>query len=73
MEKLLDGTAGSWKRTKRGLKIVAGQADLTQIVEALCTTGRLARRLHRRQQQPDQHADDGDHNQQFNESERSII
>ncbi len=33
------------------------------------TTGRFSRRLNGRQQQPDQHADDGDHNQEFHQRE----
>jgi hypothetical protein len=33
------------------------------------TPGRLACRLHRRQEEPDEHTDDGDHHQQFNQGE----
>ena len=41
------------------------EADLFQIVGALRTSSRLARRLHRRQEQGNQHPDDGDDDQQF--------
>ena len=43
------------------------QAKLLQIVSTLGPAGRLAGRLHRRQEQGDQNADDRDHDQQFDE------
>ena len=45
------------------------QADLLEVVLALQLSGGLARRLHRRQQQRDQNADDGDHHQEFDQRE----
>jgi hypothetical protein len=41
------------------------QTDLLQIILALRSATRLARRLHGGQQQGDQHADDGDHHQKL--------
>ena len=49
--------------------ILGGQADLLEIVRALGTSGGLAGRLHGRQQQRDQHGDDGDHHQQLDQGE----
>jgi hypothetical protein len=47
------------------LVIQRGQADLLQVVGALGPAGGLPRGLHRRQQQRDQDADDGDDHQQL--------
>ena len=49
--------------------VVAGQADLLEIVGALRAAGGLAHVLHGRQEQADQDGDDGDHHQQFDERE----
>jgi len=49
---------------------VEGQADLLEVIAALHSIGRLAHLLHRGQQQADQHANDGNHHQQFDERER---
>ncbi len=49
--------------------IVQGQTDLLQVVRALNAPGRLARRLHGREQERDQHRDDGDDHQQLDQSE----
>ena len=46
-----------------------GDAHLFEVVDAGHPVGGLARPLHGRQQQPDQHADDGDDHQQFHERE----
>ncbi len=43
--------------------IVQCQSHLLQIVAALHAPRRLPRQLHRRQQQGNQNADDGDHHQ----------
>ena len=51
--------------------IVQRQPDLLQVVGALGTSSRLARRLHRGQQERDQHRDDGNDNEQFNQREPS--
>ena len=53
-------------------RIVIGQqrdADLPQVIRALAAPGTLARSLNGRQQQRDQQADDGDHDQQLDERE----
>jgi hypothetical protein len=46
------------------------EADLPQVVLARGSTGGFAGRLHRRQEQAHERADNGDHDQQFNERER---
>jgi len=46
-----------------------GQTDLLQVVCALDPAGRLSSRLHGRQQQGDQDADDRDHDQQLDQGE----
>jgi hypothetical protein len=46
--------------------IVQPEPNLFQVTHALSTPRRLARRLHRGQQQCDQHRYDRDHNDQFN-------
>jgi hypothetical protein len=51
----------------RTFKIVYSQANLLQIVGALHSTSSLACGLHRRQQKPDENADDRDHDQQLNQ------
>jgi hypothetical protein len=43
--------------------------ELTNIVAAGTAPGRLAGRLHRGQEEPDERADDGDHYQEFHEGE----
>ena len=47
------------------LVVQAAQGDLLEVVPALRLPGGLPRRLHRRQQQRDQDADDRDHHQKF--------
>ena len=49
--------------------VVQGDADLLEVVGALGPAGRLAGRLDGRQQQGDQHADDGDDHQQLDQGE----
>jgi len=49
--------------------IVHGQGDLLEVVDALGAPGGLARRLHCRQQQGDQHGDDRDDDQQLDQRE----
>ena len=51
--------------------VVQGEADLLQVVLALHAGGGLADLLDGGQQQADQDGDDGDHDQQFDERERS--
>ena len=46
-----------------------GVHDLLDLIGALRPPGRLAGRLDRRQQQGDQDANDGDHDQQFDQRE----
>src|SRR5262249_33142357 len=43
--------------------VVAGQTDLLEVVLALGTVGGLTHLLHGRQQQADEHGNDGDHHQ----------
>jgi hypothetical protein len=49
--------------------VVEGEADLFEVVGAPRPGGRLPHPLHRRQQQPDQHREDGDDDQQLDEGE----
>jgi hypothetical protein len=48
---------------------VQRQPNLPEIVAALAAAGRLARRLHRRQQQCNEDSDDRDYNQQLDKGE----
>jgi hypothetical protein len=41
--------------------------DLLEVVGTLRTAGRLAGRLHRWQEQPHERANNGDHNQEFDQ------
>ena len=50
--------------------VVAGQANLLEIVLALHSRGRFADLLNGGQQEADQDRDDRDHHQQFDERER---
>ena len=49
--------------------VVERQPDLLQVVGAVQAAGGFAGRLHRRQQQPDQNADDRDDHEQFDQRE----
>ena len=49
-----------------------GQSKLSQVIEALRAAGCLAGRLHRRQQQRNQDADDGNDDEQLNEGEAVV-
>jgi hypothetical protein len=51
------------------VKHMGSQAELLEIVFTLYTGGGLSHLLHRRQQEPDQDRDDGNHHQQLNERE----
>jgi hypothetical protein len=51
---------------------VQSQADLLEIVAALHAPRRLARGLHRRQQQRHEDANDGDYHQQLNEGKTTF-
>ncbi len=53
----------------RVFKVVQGQADVLQIAAALNAVGGLAYLLHRRQQDADEHSDDGEHHQQLDQRE----
>ena len=57
----------------RVVVMVGGQAELLEVVAALHTAGGLAGRLHRRQEQPNQDADDGDHDQQLDERKAASL
>ena len=52
--------------------VVGTQAELFQVINALTAPCRLPRRLHGRQQQCDQYANDGDHDQKFHQRERAL-
>ena len=58
------------EHAERVVMVVQGQAELLEVVGALHPAGRLARRLHRGQQQRDQDADDRDHHQQLDQRKR---
>ncbi len=58
------------KRPERLVIVVAGDADLLEVVAALAAAGRFPGLLDRRQQDGHQDGDDGDDNEQFNQSER---
>src|SRR5207249_2276497 len=49
--------------------IVHGQTELLEVVLAAHAVGRLAHALHRRQQQTDEHGNDGDDHQELDEGE----
>jgi hypothetical protein len=51
------------------VEVVRGQGALLEVVGALNTVGRRAHLLHGRQQQADEHGDDGDHHQQLDQRE----
>ena len=57
------------KQAVRFVVEVDSGADLLQIVGALRPAPGFPSGLDRRQQETDQHADDGDHHQQFNQGE----
>jgi hypothetical protein len=48
---------------------VQSQTELLEIIRASRPSGGFARTLHRREQQPDQDRDDGDHDQEFDQRE----
>src|SRR5262249_9538886 len=50
--------------------VMRGDANLLDVVGTFGPIGSLAHLLYGRQQQPDQHADDGDDDEKFDESER---
>ena len=52
----------------RVVEVMQGEADLLQVVFALDAIGGLAHLLHGRQQQADEHGNDGNHHQQFDQS-----
>src|SRR5262249_40958744 len=52
--------------------LLHAHADLVQVALTLHPPCRLAGVLHRRQEQPDEHADQPDHHQQLDEREASV-
>ena len=50
--------------------VVESEADLLEVVGALDAPGRFSRRLDGRQEQRDQHGDDGDDDEELDQSER---
>ena len=65
-----DNTATVGKLFVSIMVAMTRQRNLLHLVGAATSTRRLASLLDRRQQQPDQNPDDGDHHQKFNQSER---
>ena len=53
--------------------VLQGDADLLEVVAALRPPGRLAGHLHGGQQQRDQHADDGDDDEELDEGESARV
>ena len=51
----------------RVVVVVAGEGHLLEVVLTLQAGCRLANLLHRRQEQPDEHRDDGEDHQQFDQ------
>jgi hypothetical protein len=60
-----DGSGADRHTLPSVMVILHGQPDLLEIVDALGAAGSFARRLHGREQQTNQHADDGDHYQKL--------
>src|SRR5262249_21437639 len=61
---------GRWQESAVGVGTVdRTEADLPQVVAALCASGGLAHLLDRRQEQADQDGDDRDHHQQLDQRE----
>src|SRR5262249_33105394 len=74
------GSLGRWyvkvtggKTLARVVVEVQGQPDLVEVVAARRALGRFADLLDRRDQQSDQHGDDGDHDQQLDEGETAAL
>jgi hypothetical protein len=62
--------SGRWRQAIVGVvAVVDRQALLLEIVLTLCPRGHRTDLLHSRQQQADEHGDDGDHHQQLNQRE----
>ena len=57
---------------ERGLHVVHGNAPLFEVIAARHPVGGLAHLLHGRQQQPDEHRDDGDDHEQLDQRERRM-
>jgi len=51
------------------VKVVRCEHHLLHVVGALCAASRLAGRLHRREQERDEHPDDRNHHQQLDQRE----
>ncbi len=61
------------KSSKRRLIVVKGDAELTEIVDALCSTGCFPRRLYGREQERDQNANNCNDNEQLNECKSAFF
>ena len=61
------------KRSIDQFEVLASQRDLFEVVTALHAPRSLSRTLHRREQQSDQYSNNGNHYQQFNESESRAL
>jgi hypothetical protein len=68
------GLNPAWRKNSVGVvMLLHGQAELLEVVDAVGSPRRLTGRLHGRQQQSRQHADDGDDDQQFHERKRAAL
>ena len=63
------GIAAGGEEALCRMVVLEAEAELLDVVGTLRAPGRLAGRLDGREQQADEHADDGDHHQQFHERE----
>jgi len=57
----------------RGVIVVGGQAGLLEVVLAFHSVGGFAHLLHRGEQQPNEDADDGNDDEQFDEGETAAL
>lgn len=64
--------AGKRKQAVRVVERVHGQAELLQVVGAFHAAGGFADLLYCRQKEPNQHGNDGNHDQQLNERESAM-
>src|SRR5690606_13430420 len=69
---LRDTVPAGGELTSRRVMVVEGHAELPTIIQTLRPAGGFAGRLDGRQEQRDQHADDGDHHQQFHKGETPV-
>jgi hypothetical protein len=66
-----DRTKTSWKLLSRPFEAGASQGKLSNVARAGHASGRFAGGLDRRQEESNEHADDGDNDKEFDEGETS--